>query len=48
MSIEQQRENISNHIYAQHYNMYLPKTCCQEFWYILSGLDIRLEQAENW
>ena len=23
------------------------KICCQEFWYILSGLDIQLEQYDN-
>ena len=27
--------------------MYWEKVCCQEFWYILCGLDVELKQSEN-
>ena len=27
--------------------MYIKKNCGQEFWYILSGLDIQIEQSDN-
>ena len=27
--------------------MYPSKVCIQEFWYIVSGLDIQLEQSQN-
>ena len=28
-------------------NLYQSQVCCQEIWYILSDLDIRLEQSQN-
>ena len=28
-------------------NMYRPKVCCHKFWYILSSLNVLLEQSEN-
>ena len=40
-------ENISTPIYVECDKMYRSKVCVQEFWYIVSGLDIQPEQSEN-
>ena len=42
-----QTENISTPTYVQCYKMYEYKVWCQEFWNILSGLDIQLEPFQN-
>ena len=34
-------------IYVQCYNRCQSKVCSQEFWYILFGLDIQLEESET-
>ena len=39
-------ENISTPIFPQFYDMYWIKVCCQEFWSILPGLNIRFEQSK--
>ena len=41
-------ENISTPIYVECDKMYRSKVCVQEFWYFVSGLDIQLEQSENY
>ena len=40
-------ENISTPIHVQCDKMYQSKVCVQEFWYFVSGLDIRPEQSKN-
>ena len=40
-------ENISTPIYVECNKIYRSKVCVQEFWYIVSGLDIQPEQFEN-
>ena len=40
-------ENISTPINVQCKNIYQEMVCCQEFWYVVSGLDIQLEQFKN-
>ena len=40
-------EIFSTPIYVECDKMYRSKVCDQEFWYILSGLDIQPEQSEN-
>ena len=40
-------ENISTPIYVECNNMYRSKVCVQKFWYIVSGLDIQLENSED-
>ena len=39
-------ENISTPIYVECDKMYRSKVCDQEFWYIMSGLDIQPEKSE--
>ena len=41
-----QSENISTLIYVECDKIYQSKVCVQEFWYIVSGLDIQLEKSE--
>ena len=37
-------ENISTPIYVESYEMYQLKVCVQEFWFIVTGVDIQPEQ----
>ena len=49
MSIEQKcakRKNFNSNLCSMR-KMFEQKVCCQEFWLILSGLDIKLEQPCN-
>ena len=41
------REKISTPIHVPCNHIYWSKICGQEFWYILSGLDIQLQKSEN-
>ena len=41
------RENISTPLYVKCYKMYWSKVCVQTFWYIVSSVDIQLEQSEK-
>ena len=41
-----QSENISTFIYVECDKIYQSTVCVQEFWYIVSGLDIQLEKSE--
>ena len=42
-----QLENISTPIYVECYKMYRSKICIQEFWFIVSDVDIQPEQSQN-
>ena len=42
-----QSENISTPIYVEFEKTYPSKVCVQEFWYIMSGLDVQPEKSEN-
>ena len=42
-----QSEIISTPIYDECNKMYRSKVCFQQFWYIVSGLDVQFEQSDN-